>query len=82
MSDLEAGILHMAPALAYGCMRTRVVCAQVKDRDDRLVKAEALLRSTLAAKDQELEAAKVWQTEHWTPFYVYALLVAVLWHAR
>eukprot|EP00904_Undaria_pinnatifida_P002529 jgi/Undpi1/12277/HiC_scaffold_5.g01953.m1 len=31
---------------------------QVDDRDGRLVKAEALLRAKLAAKDQELEAAK------------------------
>lgn len=38
------------------------VCLQVKGRDERLAKAETLLRATLAAKDQEVEAAKVWHT--------------------
>lgn len=41
-----------------------VAHSQVDDRDGRLVKAEALLRAKLAAKDQELEAAKVWHTGH------------------
>lgn len=45
----------------YGCIiiLVRAACAQVKGRDERLAKAETLLRATLAAKDQEVEAAQV-----------------------
>lgn len=38
---------------------TRLMFPQVKDRDDRLVRAKDLLQAKVAAKDEQLEAAKV-----------------------